>query len=117
MTLFVPIHGHRGSKGKTKSPTYHSWASMRQRCGNPNHRSYGNYGGLGVTVCERWNDFANFLEDMGERPEGMTIDRIDVEGHYEPGNCKWSTKSEQELNKRRKGSPGQLMEFPDGTVI
>lgn len=110
-------HGHRGSFGRSKSPTYHSWCKMRERCRDPKHRSYSNYGGRGVTVCERWNSFENFLADMGERPDGMTIDRISVEGNYEPGNCKWSTKEEQEANKRRHCSSGQLMEFDDGTVI
>lgn len=82
------------------SPTYSSWAGMKDRCTNQNHKSYNNYGGRGITVCERWMDFRNFLEDMGERPDGMSIDRIDVNGAYEPGNCRWATAQQQSLNKR-----------------
>jgi len=86
------------------SPTYSSWAGMKDRCTNQNHKSYNNYGGRGITVCERWMDFRNFLEDMGERPEGMSIDRIDVNGDYEPGNCRWATAEQQSLNKRNSTS-------------
>lgn len=82
------------------SPTYSSWAGMKDRCTNQNHKSYNNYGGRGIKVCERWTDFRNFLEDMGERPDGMSIDRIDVNGDYEPGNCRWATAKQQSLNKR-----------------
>lgn len=74
---------------------------MRQRCNNPNRREYCNYGGLGIKVCERWeNDFWLFVEDMGERPEGYTLDRIDVHGNYEPSNCRWSDRRTQNLNRR-----------------
>jgi hypothetical protein len=77
---------------------------MKDRCTNQNHKSYNNYGGRGITVCERWMDFRNFLQDMGERPEGMSIDRIDVNGDYEPGNCRWATAQQQSLNKRNSTS-------------
>lgn len=82
------------------SPTYSSWAGMKDRCTNQNHKSYNNYGGRGITVCERWMDFRNFLEDMGERPSGTSIDRIDANGDYKPGNCRWATAQQQASNKR-----------------
>jgi hypothetical protein len=76
---------------------------MRQRCNNPNRTEYCNYGGLGIKVCERWeNDFWLFVEDMGERPEGYTLDRIDVHGNYEPSNCRWSDRRTQNLNRRNR---------------
>ena len=75
---------------------------MKQRCTNVNNHRYGDYGGRGVSVCEHWGDFENFLADMGERPEGRTLDRTDNEGNYEPTNCRWATRSEQDHNKRRR---------------
>jgi hypothetical protein len=73
---------------------------MIQRTTNPNNTDWESYGGRGITVCERWREFAAFLIDMGERPRGKTLDRIDVNGGYEPGNCRWATLSEQQKNKR-----------------
>jgi len=92
----LPKHGHFGSK------TYTSWASMIQRCSNPNRSNFEYYGGRGIRVCERWKKFDNFLSDMGERPEDCSLDRIDHSGNYEPSNCRWATKKEQSNNRRNR---------------
>ena len=89
-------HGHRRTKKVTA--TYISWANMLNRCSSPNSPEFHRYGGRGITVCERWNDFRNFLEDMGIRPEGLTIDRIDNDRGYEPENCRWVTHKENNRN-------------------
>lgn len=81
-------------------PTYGSWASMRQRCMDPSAMSYSYYGGRGITVCERWNSYANFLADMKERPVGTSIDRLDNDLGYFKENCRWATPKEQAANRR-----------------
>src|SRR4029077_2835099 len=92
------IHGHKVRHHT--SATYSSWASMIARCYRPSAANFRRYGGAGITVCERWRVFANFLADMGERPEGLTLDRIDSDGNYEPGNCRWATLSQQMANRK-----------------
>lgn len=87
--------------GMSKSKTYGSWRAMRERCLDPKNKRFANYGGRGISVCERWSQFHNFLSDMGERPEGHTIERIDVNRGYEPGNCMWIPSSKQCENTTR----------------
>lgn len=88
------------SHGMAKSPTYKSWEMMLQRCNNPDFDSYPHYGGRGIRVEARWRKFSNFLYDMGPRPDGMSLDRVDVDGHYCKENCKWSSQTDQMYNKR-----------------
>lgn len=97
MRLFK--HGH--SQGSRPSPTYISWAGAKARCFNVKNKRFADYGGRGITMCDRWRDsFEAFLADMGERPKGTSIDRIDNDGHYEPGNCRWARKGQQNGNVR-----------------
>ena len=99
----LPRHGHTNSRTgvRINSPTYNSWRSMRDRCNNPKLKTYLAYGAKGISVCARWNNsFEAFLEDMGLRPAGTSLDRFpNRKGNYEPGNCRWGTAQEQADNR------------------
>lgn len=96
----MTTHGH--TKGSKPSPTYSSWSAMIDRCTNRNSPNFARYGGKGIKICDRWRAFENFLADMGERPERHTLDRYpDGSGNYEPGNCRWATSRQQNLNQSR----------------
>lgn len=93
-------HGNR--LGRRSTPEYTSWQGMKDRCHNPKQKRFKDYGARGITVCDRWrNDFAAFLEDMGPKPSpDLSLDRINNDGNYEPGNCRWATPKEQANNAR-----------------
>lgn len=97
----LKINGAKTLHGQYGTPTNRIWNSLRNRCNNPNNKDYSKYGGRGIKVCKRWEKFENFLEDMGEKPANLSIDRIDNDGNYEPGNCRWATASEQMSNQQR----------------
>lgn len=86
--------------------TYNSWKGMRERCNNPKHSMFYLYGGRGVTVCERWSTFKNFIIDMGIKPIGLQIDRINPDGGYHPDNCRWVTQSQNNANRRSYSKTG-----------
>ena len=97
------VHGH----ATPASPTYRTWASMIQRCMNPARANFPRYGGRGISVCMRWWLFANFLADMGERPEGCSLDRINNDDGYYLDNCRWATAQQQRANQRACAPPEQ----------
>lgn len=97
--------------GYAKTRTWVSWQEMKRRCDKPEAPGYQHYGGRGIGVCDRWREFANFVADMGERPDGTSLDRVDVNGDYTPDNCRWATTSQQGRNKRGlKLSPEKVRE-------
>jgi len=92
----------RKTHGMSRTTTFDIWTGMMSRCHNEKRRTFKNYGGRGIKVCERWFKFENFLEDMGERPEGLQIDRINNDGNYEPNNCRWVTPKVNNANRKRR---------------
>ena len=106
-------------RGQKRPPLYARWRSMRARCQNPNHHAYANYGGRGIKVCERWESFINYMTDIEAlgpppTPEHRTLDRIDNDGDYEPGNVQWATYADNLLNRRSFKRRGRFS-TPEGT--
>lgn len=94
------VHGH--ALGGNHSPTYRSWASMHDRCTNPNMPNYKYYGGAGITICKAWRKFTSFYKSMGARPDGTTLGRFKDSGDYKPSNCAWMTRAQHEVEHKKK---------------
>jgi len=95
----IRVTASNTTHGQTHTRTYRTWWNMLKRCQDPNRHNFYRYGGRGIKVCKRWEEFANFLADMGHAPNGLSLDRLDNDGDYEPGNCAWRTHMEQCYNK------------------
>lgn len=96
----ITKHGHAPTEGKAQSKTYATWRGMKSRCLDSGHPKFADYGGRGIKICDSWLHFENFLADMGEKPKGLEIDRIDNSGNYCKENCRWTTKSLNNRNRR-----------------
>lgn len=92
---------HKNRNGLSQTPHYQAWFSMKDRCRNKKNPGYKNYGGRWIDFCERWEEFSNFYEDMGPRKDGESLERINNDGNYEPSNCRWATRKEQQRNTRQ----------------
>jgi hypothetical protein len=99
--VLTSLNKSAATHGRTRTPEFNIWCGIKKRCLNPKDKDYPNYGGRGVTICERWLRFENFLKDMGERPRpSLSIERRNNGGDYEPSNCYWATRSQQAINRR-----------------